>query len=102
MNISSEPKTKAETFVFLLFVAGDEPNSKIARANLRKICESHIKDRCKIEVVDVFGSFDIALENNILLSPALIKVAPLPRITIYRNLSNTREVLTALRLAGDE
>ena len=42
-----------------------------------------------------------ALENNVLLTPALIVVAPEPA-TILGNLSNTEKVLDALGLSGGQ
>jgi circadian clock protein KaiB len=101
MRALSEAKTNGETFVFQLFVADDEFHSKMARDNLRDICESHMKGRCKIEIVDVFKSFDIALKNNIFLTPALIKVSPPPRMTILGNLNDRERVLKTLR-SGEE
>jgi len=97
------PETGAignETIVFQLFVAGEESHSKMAVNNLREICDLHFKDRCRIEIVDVYESFDLALENRIFLTPALIRVSPGPRITVFGNLSDTSEVLTALQF-GD-
>jgi circadian clock protein KaiB len=102
MNKSSEPEAKGEQFVFRLFIAGDESHSRAARENLREICESYIKGHYKIQIVDVFKSYNTALENGIFLTPALIKVSPQPRTTIFGDLGNTKEVLTALRLRRGE
>jgi circadian clock protein KaiB len=102
VTASSETTSTAEKFVFRLFVAGDEPHSELARANLTKICESHIHQRYEIQIVDVLESFDVALENSIFLTPALVKVSPRPRITVFGNLSDTEALLKALRLIGEE
>jgi len=96
MSIQSDDQGKGEGFVFQLFVAGDEPHSETAKDNLREICESHFEGRCKIQIVDVFASFEIALENGIILTPALVKVSPRPRTSIFGNLSDTKAVLKAL------
>jgi circadian clock protein KaiB len=100
--MKSDAQAQGETFVFQLFVAGDEPHSKIAMNNLKKICDSHIKGHCKVEILDVFKSFNVALENGIYLTPALLKVSPGPRITIFGNLSDMGKVLAALEVTGDE
>jgi circadian clock protein KaiB len=92
MKVSPETQGKCETFVLQLFVAGDEPHSKMAIDNLREICTSHIKGRCEIQIVDVFKSSDAALENGIYLTPALLRVSPLPQITIFGTLSESRKV----------
>ena len=91
-----------ETYVFRLFVAGDEPNSKQARENLARLCEAHLNGCYKIQIVDVLEEFRAALENNVLVTPTVILVAPPPPVTILGNLNDSSKVLVALRLTqGD-
>jgi len=91
-----------ETYRLRLFVAGDEPNSRQARENLAWLCEQHLKERYELEIVDVLEDFRPALQDGVLVTPALIVVAPTPRVTILGNLSDTEKALRALRLAGGE
>ena len=52
--------------------------------------------------MDVVQDFEVAVKNNILITPALILIAPLPRVVILGNLSDLPTVLAALRLSeGD-
>lgn len=87
-----------ETYVFRLFVAGNESNSAQARRNLARICEEHLQGRHKIETVDVLDDTDTGLKNNVLVTPTLILLRPRPKVTVLGNLSDTRQVLAALRL----
>ena len=96
---SQRAEPPGETYVFRLFVASDEPNSEQARENLTRLCETHLPGRCEIETVDVLEDFRTALENNVLVTPAVILVAPPPPVTIVGNLSDTKKVLVSLRLA---
>jgi circadian clock protein KaiB len=89
-------------YLLRLFVAGNGPNSRQALINLRRLCQEHLDGRCTIETVDVTKDFDAAVRNNILVTPALVLVAPRPRVTILGNLSDPRRVLVALRLSGSE
>jgi len=83
-------------------MVGSGPNSKQALSNLRNLCREHLKGRCKIETVDVVKNCAAAAKDNILITPALILVTPLPRVTILGNLSDRHKVLLALRLTeGD-
>jgi len=91
-----------ETYVFRLFVAGNESNSVQARRNLARLCEEHLKGRYQIEIVDVLDDTGTALKNNVLVTPTLILLKPRPKVTVLGNLSDTRQVLAALRLIGDE
>ena len=47
-----------------------------------------------------FEDFQAAVKDNILVTPALILVAPLPQVTVLGNLSDLPKVLAALRLSG--
>ncbi len=95
-------KPGGETYVFRVFVAGNESNSTQARRNLTGLCEEHLKGRYEIEIVDVLKDAASALKNNVLVTPTLILIKPFPKVTVLGNLSDTRQVLAALRLIGDE
>ena len=89
-------------YLLRLFMAGNGPNSKKALANLRSLCQEHLKGRCTIETIDVVKDYEAAVKDNILVTPALILVAPRPRVTVLGNLSDVPKVLAALRLSGSE
>ncbi len=48
------------------------------------------------------GEMEPTVRDNILVTPALILVAPRPRVVILGNLSDAPKVLAALRLSGSE
>ena len=52
-----------------------------------------LEGRYTIETIDVVQDFEAAVENNILVTPALILVAPLPRVVILGNLNDLPKVL---------
>ncbi|MGA2229778.1 MAG: circadian clock KaiB family protein [Tepidisphaeraceae bacterium] len=85
-------------YLLRLFMAGSGTNSKLALANLRQLCQEHLKGRYTIEAIDVVKNFEAAVRNNILITPALILVSPLPRVVILGNLSDREKVCLALRL----
>lgn len=97
-----DAKAGGETYIFQLFVAGNESNSAQARGNLTRLCATHIKGHHKINTVDVLKDAASAHKNNVLVTPTLILIKPLPKVTILGNLSDTRQVLGALRLMGDQ
>ncbi len=86
-------------YLLRLFMAGNGPNSKLALTNLRQLCQEHLKGRYTIEAIDVVKNFEAAVRDNILITPALILVAPLPRVVILGNLSDRQKVLLTLRLS---
>lgn len=93
-------KSNIQTHYHLkLFVAGDEPNSYKAKKTIERLCESCLKGNYKLEVVDVLKDYQVALDNNILIAPTLVIVAPPPQTTIIGSLSETRKILDALGLS---
>jgi circadian clock protein KaiB len=90
--------SRGKLFKFRLFVAGDALNSAQAQANLASLCRDHLPDRHEIEVVDVFREPKRALAEGILMTPTLLKLAPLPARRIVGTLSQARPLLQALGL----
>jgi circadian clock protein KaiB len=95
-------KTQSGHYLLRLFMAGHGANSQKALAKLRSLCQEHLEGRYTIETVDVIEDFQAAVRDNILVTPALILVAPLPRVVVLGNLSDLPTVLAALRVSeGD-
>jgi len=82
-------------------MAGEEPNSVMARENMRRISSEHLtgQDAC-IEIIDVFQDYRTALEYDILVTPALLASGPGGEVVILGNLRETEKVLAALRSVG--
>ena len=85
-------------YKFCLYVAGDAPNSAQAQANLIALCETHLPGRYEIKVVDVLTKPMVALKNNVLMTPTLVKLAPVPVRRIVGALSRMQTVLDTLGL----
>jgi len=92
--------TSEPMFKFRLYVAGDAQNSVEAKANLLALCKTHLAERHEIEVVDVFLDPKRTLADGILMTPVLVKLAPLPVRRIVGTLSQVHTVLLALGLPG--
>lgn len=83
---------------FRLYVAGDAPNSAQAQANLIALCQTHLPDSYEIEVVDVLKEPMIALKDDVLMTPTLLKLSPDPVRRIVGALSQMQTVLDTLGL----
>ncbi len=59
---SKNPKNvkSGDFFELRLYVAGQTPKSIAAFANLRKICEANLKDKYRIEVIDLLKNPQLA------------------------------------------
>jgi circadian clock protein KaiB len=79
-------------------VAGQTPKSLVAFANLKRLCDDHLKGRHTIEVIDLVGTPRLAKDDQILAIPTLVRKFPLPVRKIIGDLSNTERVLVGLDL----
>ena len=83
-------------WVLRLYVAGQTPKSLTAFANLKKICEEHLKGEYEIEVIDLLVNPKLAKGDQIIAIPTLIRKLPEPVKKIIGDLSKTENVLIGL------
>jgi circadian clock protein KaiB len=81
-----------------LYIAGQTPRSLAAIRNLRTICEEHLNDGYRIEVIDLLKSPQLAMGDQILALPTLVRRLPEPLKRIIGDLSNIEQVLVGLDL----
>jgi circadian clock protein KaiB len=82
-----------------LFVAGATARSRQAILHVRELCETELKGRCKLEVIDIYQQPDLARENQIVATPTLIKEFPRPVRRFIGNLANTAGLFVELNFA---
>ena len=83
-------------YMLQLFVTGATPNSTRAIANIKALCESHLKGRYDLEIVDVYRQKELAVQNQVVAVPMLIKRFPLPERKLIGDMSKKEKVLEAL------
>jgi circadian clock protein KaiB len=81
-----------------LYVAGQTPKSIEAFANLKEICETHLKDKYRIEVIDLIDNPELAKGDQILAIPTLVRKLPEPVKKIIGTLANEEKVLVGLEI----
>jgi circadian clock protein KaiB len=67
-----------------------------ALKNLKKVCESHLKGRYHIKVIDLVEQPQLAKDDQILAIPTVVRKLPTPMRTVIGNLSDTDRLLTGL------
>jgi circadian clock protein KaiB len=87
-----------DNWVLRLYVAGKTPKSITAFENLTKICEESLKNKYKIEIIDLLINPQLGREHQILALPTLVRKLPVPVRKIIGDLSNTERVLIGLDL----
>ena len=98
-----KPKTqKAAAWNLRLYVAGQTPKSIRAFANLKVLCEEHLKNRYDLKVIDIYQQPNLARDQQIVAVPTLIKLIPLPLRRLVGDMSDLRKVLFGLDLGMQE
>ncbi len=88
--------TERRVWRLKLYVAGESASSLNACANLRRLCTEHLRDKCKVEVIDIIKNPSVASDQQILAIPTLVKQLPLPEKRFVGDLSNTERLLVGL------
>ena len=81
-----------------LYVAGQTPKSIRAFANLKVLCEEHLKGRYQIEVIDLRENPQLARGDQIVAIPTLVRRLPKPLRTIIGDMSDSVRLLVGLDL----
>jgi circadian clock protein KaiB len=79
-----------------LYIAGKTPRAITAFENLKKICEEHLPDGYRIEIIDLLEKPMLAKGDQIVAVPTLVRRLPEPVRKIIGDLSNTERVLVGL------
>lgn len=98
MDPATPLEAEAETFVLRLYIAGQTPRCLRAFENLKRICEEHLANRYRIEMVDLLQNPQLARGDQILAVPTLVRRLPEPMKKIIGDLSNAERVLVGLDL----
>ena len=88
-------------YTLKLYIAGITPRSTQAVANIKKICETYLKGRYKIEVIDIFQQPTLSKGEQIIAAPTLIKKLPLPLRKFIGDMADTEKLLVGLDLRPD-
>ena len=83
-------------------MAGQTPKSIRAFANLKVLCEEHLRGRYRIEVIDLMENPQLARGDQIIAVPTLIRKLPQPVRKIIGDLSDSVRVLVGLDVRKED
>jgi circadian clock protein KaiB len=89
---------KPQVWNLRLYVAGQTPKSIRAFANLKALCEEHLKGRYQLEVIDLMENPKLARGDHIVAVPTLVRKLPQPVRKLIGDLSNSERALVGLDL----
>jgi len=87
--------------VLKLYVTGQTANSAKAIENMKDVLKNGLSDLYKLKVIDVVKNPQLAEEDKILATPALVKALPPPVRKIIGDLSDKEKVLLGLDLTTE-
>ena len=97
-NSETTEFSREEKWELRLYTAGQTPKSVTAFANLKKLCEEHLKGRYTIEVIDLTRNPQLAAGDQIVAIPTLVRKLPEPLRRIVGDLGDTERTLVGLQL----
>jgi circadian clock protein KaiB len=95
---AAAPRRPDPPWQLRLYVIDQTPKSLMAFTNLKQICESHLKGRYRITVIDLLKRPQLAKGDQILAVPTVVRRLPRPVRTIIGTLSDIERVLVGLDL----
>ena len=95
---SSPKRSPAKLWELRLYVAGQTPKSIHAFANLKMLCEEHLKGRYQIEVIDLMENPQLARGDQIVAIPTVVRNLPQPARKLIGDLSDNVRALVGLDL----
>ncbi|HEU0299608.1 MAG TPA: circadian clock KaiB family protein [Longimicrobium sp.] len=88
------------TVRLMLYVAGDTPRSRSARATVAWMADGGVDERVEAQVVDVAEDPERAETDRVLLTPTLLRLAPGPARRVVGDLGDRARVAEALGLSA--
>ena len=85
-------------FIFKLYITGYTEVSKQAIENIRRIGEEKLPGNYELAIIDILQNQSLVKENEILVTPTLVKELPKPSVRIVGNLSDKNKILEELGL----
>jgi len=90
--------TDLEKYVLRLYVTGPSSISARAVVNARRICESHLKGRYQLEIINVAENVARAIDDQVVAAPTLLKLSPPPVKRFIGDMSDTERVVKGLNV----
>ncbi|MDY7106870.1 MAG: circadian clock KaiB family protein [Actinomycetota bacterium] len=87
-------------YLLHIYVAGQGVRAETAIRQLVDLCEEHVGDEYRLEVIDVIDDPERAERDGILVTPTVIRSMPPPRRRLVGDLTDSAAVGHHLGLAG--
>ncbi len=91
-----EKAPATDRYLLRLYVSGVTERSRRSILNINAVCKENLQGQYDLEVVDIHQKPSLAKDEQIVATPTLIKLLPLPLRRIVGDLSDREGVLFGL------
>ncbi|MGD9730287.1 MAG: circadian clock KaiB family protein [Nitrospiraceae bacterium] len=93
---------QAPEYALRLCITGMTLRSQQALINIKYICDSYLRGRYHLEVIDLYQQPKLAAELQIIATPTLLRDQPLPLRRLIGSLSDIKQALRLLGVPASE
>lgn len=94
-------KSEKLKYVLCLYITGASPQSVLAVNNIKHICETYLCGQYDLEIIDVYQQPGMAISEQIIAAPTLVKKYPLPVKKLIGDMSDINVVLRGLDVSPE-
>ena len=95
-------RRRLAAFVLRLYVANHDVTSVKATTIIEQVLRDYLPHGSTLDVVDILSDPQRGVDDGILVTPTLIKLAPSPLRRIFGDMSDRPKLLAALGLAESD
>lgn len=92
-SVSAHSNLDAEVQVFRLYISVASQASSRALVNARRLFEQHLAGRYTLEIIDLADAAEAAQRDQVIASPTLIRLSPLPQRRFIGDMSDPTRLL---------
>lgn len=101
-NLSATTDDAGLRYVFCLYIAGLSARSQRAIEEIKATCESFLKGRYELEIVDIYQQPALAKAAQIVAVPTLVRTLPSPMRRYIGDLSKKQGILISVGMRQQE
>lgn len=94
--LATLPGTGPAQYVFRLYISPATPASSRALVNVRALFDRLLPGRHELQIINVAEQAQMVRADQIIASPTLIRLSPLPVLRFIGDLSDTRRLVASL------
>ncbi len=98
---SFDPPPAGTRYNLSLYITGASPQSVLAVNNIKHICETYLPGQYDLEIIDVYQQPGVAISEQIIAAPTLVKKSPLPVKKLIGDMSDTGKVLLGMGIVPE-